>query len=66
MSKAKKKKSNAQSANILKQVDFWVIGIIAVCILGLIVLSNMSKGGGDEKAALTYDNQPYLGKSQLR
>ncbi|MCJ7985568.1 DsbA family protein [Priestia sp. OVL9] len=39
-----------------------MIGIIAVCILGLIVLSNMSKGGGDERAALTYDNQPYLGK----
>ncbi|MGE1112668.1 DsbA family protein [Priestia megaterium] len=63
MSKAKKKKKvtpNQQTSS--SKWIFWVIGIIAVCILGLIVLSNISKGGGDEKAALTYDNQPYLGK----
>lgn len=35
---------------------FWVIGIIVVCILGLIVFFNMLKGGGDEKVVFIYNN----------
>lgn len=36
---------------------FWIIGIIAVCIIGIIVLTDASQ----ETAEIDYVNQPFLG-----
>jgi len=49
----KTKKSNNQSSKFI----FWVIGLIAVCLVGLIFLSNTAK-----KEAMDYDGQPVLGE----
>ncbi|WHY66507.1 thioredoxin domain-containing protein [Neobacillus sp. SuZ13] len=49
----KTKKSNNQSSKFI----FWVIGLIAFCLVGLIFLSNTAK-----KEAMDYDGQPVLGE----
>lgn len=49
----KPKKSNNQSSKFI----FWVIGLIAVCLVGLIFLSNTAK-----KEAMDYEGQPFLGE----
>ena len=36
---------------------FWIIGIVAVCIIGIIVLTD----GSHEAAEIDYENQPFLG-----
>ncbi|MEK9198453.1 thioredoxin domain-containing protein [Lysinibacillus halotolerans] len=37
---------------------FWIIGIIAVCLIGIIVLTNVQT----ESAKIDYEGQPYLGE----
>ncbi len=38
---------------------FWIIGIVAVCIIGIIVLTNV-----DEKSAvIDYEGQPFVGEA---
>ncbi|MEH7745918.1 thioredoxin domain-containing protein [Neobacillus drentensis] len=49
----KTKKSKNQSSKFI----FWVIGLIAVCLVGLIFLSNTAK-----KEAMDYEGQPFLGE----
>ncbi|MFJ5622729.1 DsbA family protein [Peribacillus loiseleuriae] len=54
------KKSSKTTYKKQKQTSsfiFWVIGLIAVCIIGLIFLSN----GKSETAAFDYTEQPVLG-----
>ncbi|MBB4825260.1 protein-disulfide isomerase [Sporosarcina luteola] len=36
---------------------FWIIGIVAVCIIGIIVLTNTEK----ESADIDYEGQPFVG-----
>ncbi|WP_036200242.1 DsbA family protein [Ureibacillus sinduriensis] len=36
---------------------FWIVGIIAACIIGIIVLTDASQ----EKAEIDYANQPFMG-----
>lgn len=38
---------------------FWLIGIIAVCIIGIMLLTNSSK----EPAVIDYDGQPFIGEA---
>lgn len=38
---------------------FWIIGIVAVCIIGIIVLTNKT----EESVAIDYENQPYVGEA---
>jgi protein-disulfide isomerase len=49
----KTKKSKNQSSKFI----FWVIGLVAVCLVGLIFLSNTAK-----KEAMDYEGQPFLGE----
>ncbi|MBT2734411.1 DsbA family protein [Bacillus sp. ISL-7] len=49
----KTKKTNNQSSKFI----FWMIGLIAVCLVGLIFLSNTAK-----KEAMDYEGQPVLGE----
>ncbi|QCR33691.1 thioredoxin domain-containing protein [Lysinibacillus sp. SGAir0095] len=36
---------------------FWIVGIIAVCIIGIILLTDVSQ----ETAEIDYENQPFMG-----
>ncbi|MEK3936300.1 thioredoxin domain-containing protein [Sporosarcina sp. FSL W7-1349] len=37
---------------------FWIIGLVAVCVIGIIVLTDVSK----KSVTLDYDGQPFLGE----
>ncbi|MFP3918821.1 thioredoxin domain-containing protein [Lysinibacillus telephonicus] len=37
---------------------FWIIGIIAVCLIGIIVLTDVS----EKSVELSYENQPFVGE----
>lgn len=61
---ANKKKNTKQAANSSSKFVFWMIGLVAVCLLAFIFLSNQS----DKKDKATtktndidYSNQPFLG-----
>jgi protein-disulfide isomerase len=57
-----KKKDNGSSSKFV----FWVVGLIAVGVLGLIFLNSYSDKQKEEKAVKTseidYSNQPFLGE----
>nr|WP_153732254.1 thioredoxin domain-containing protein [Sporosarcina obsidiansis] len=38
---------------------FWLVGIVAVCIIGIIVLTDKN----EESVAIDYENQPYVGEA---
>lgn len=38
---------------------FWIIGIVAVCIIGIIVLTNVN----EKSAVIDYEGQPFLGEA---
>jgi protein-disulfide isomerase len=60
---AKNKKSPKKEAKSSSAFTFWMIGLVAVFILGFIFLGNHSKK--EENTASTkidYSNQPFLGK----
>jgi protein-disulfide isomerase len=50
-------KKTQKSKNQSSKFIFWVIGLIAVCLVGLIFLSNTAK-----KEAMDYEGQPFLGE----
>lgn len=56
MSKGKKKKqqSNKQSPKLI----FWIVGILAICLGGLIFITNTTT----EVEAFNYEQQPFLGE----
>nr|WP_263325136.1 DsbA family protein [Neobacillus sp. Marseille-Q6967] len=53
----KKKETNSSS-----KFMFWVIGLIAVGIIGLIFLNNNAKSDDVEAEKIDYSNQPFLGE----
>jgi len=58
---AKKKKNVKQETKSSKFV-FWIIGLIAIAVIGLIFLNNQSKSDQKaEKNDYDYANQPFLG-----
>jgi len=57
-----KVKPNNASGNSSKFI-FWIIGLIAVCILGFIFLANHSKSNSTSKDSIDYSNQPFKGKA---
>ncbi|AIM16020.1 DsbA family protein [Neobacillus sedimentimangrovi] len=63
MSKNKKNVKNASNSS--SKFIFWVIGLIAVGILGLIFLGNLSdkeeEKAGTKQVKIDYSNQPFLG-----
>ena len=38
---------------------FWLIGILAVCLIGIIVLTNVN----EESVVIDYEGQPFLGEA---
>jgi protein-disulfide isomerase len=54
----RKKSTNSSSSKFI----FWIIGLIAVCIIGFIFLGNHSKQESKPKETIDYTGQPYLGK----
>jgi protein-disulfide isomerase len=57
-SKSSKKKETNSSSKFI----FWVIGLIAVGIIGLIFLNNNSDSDQAAKEEIDYSNQPFLGE----
>jgi protein-disulfide isomerase len=62
MTKAKKNTNNRKQSS--SKFVFWIIGIIAVFILGFIFLGNHTKPNEKikTKETIDYNNQPFLGK----
>lgn len=59
------KKNPKKQANSSAKFTFWMIGLVAVCLLGFIFLGNHSKTQDKPKTTTTqidYSNEPYLGK----
>ena len=60
-------KKNTKQANSSSKFTFWVIGLVAVCILGFIFLGNHQKQQQSSKSVakqkIDYANEPYLGKA---
>ncbi|GKU82657.1 thioredoxin domain-containing protein [Niallia sp. NCCP-28] len=52
--KPKKTAAKKQSSKFL----YWMIGLVAVCIIGLVILANQPKDGFD----FDYKDQPFLGE----
>lgn len=44
---------------MLSKKLFWIIGLVAVCIVGIVVLTNI----GEKAADLDYEGQPFLGEA---
>ncbi|MEH7179071.1 DsbA family protein [Neobacillus vireti] len=63
MAKKKKnsKKGTKQSSSSSKFV-FWIIGLIAISIIGFIFLANNQKSDNTAKEEIDYANQPFLGE----
>jgi protein-disulfide isomerase len=55
---AKPKKKSKSSSKQSSKWMFWVIGVLSLCIVGLIFLGNFSK----KEADFDYKGQPYIGK----
>lgn len=43
---------------VLSKKIFWIVGVVAVCIIGVIVLTDVS----EKSVVLDYEGQPYLGE----
>ncbi|MBD7908803.1 thioredoxin domain-containing protein [Sporosarcina sp. Sa3CUA8] len=43
---------------VLSKKIFWIIGLVAVCIIGIIVLTDVS----EKSVVLDYEGQPFLGE----
>ncbi|MDP4083206.1 MAG: thioredoxin domain-containing protein [Bacillota bacterium] len=56
MAKSSKNVSNSSSKFV-----FWIIGLVAVFIIGFIFLGNHSKTDMKPKGTIDYSNQPFLG-----
>lgn len=63
MAKSKNNMSNQKKGNTSSsKFIFWVIGLIAVGIIGLIFLNNQSDSDQAAKEEIDYSNQPFLGE----
>lgn len=52
------------ASNSSTKFVFWIIGLVAVCLIGFIFLSNNTKEkDNSKKVTIDYSKQPYLGKS---
>lgn len=57
-----KKNTKNQSKSSSSKFIFWVIGLVAVCIVGFIFLGNHNKQVDQPKTnTIDYSNQPFLG-----
>ncbi|MGV3464670.1 MAG: DsbA family protein [Heyndrickxia sp.] len=55
--------SNSKKANHSSRTFFyWIVGLVVICIVGLILLSKLS-GKNSTEFDFDYKNQPYLGSS---
>ncbi|CAH2714896.1 Disulfide bond formation protein D [Neobacillus rhizosphaerae] len=60
---ANNKENKIKESKSSSKFTFWVIGLVAVCILAFIFLNNQSKQQGKVKTnEIDYSNQPFLGK----
>jgi protein-disulfide isomerase len=58
-----KKKSTKKESKSSSQFTFWVIGLVAVCILAFIFLGNHAEKQKESNAnKIDYSNQPFLGE----
>jgi len=56
--KNKKQKKAQSTGNKPSKFIYWIIGIVVVCIAGLVILANLPEKGFD----FDYENQPVLGE----
>lgn len=64
MAKRKKntKKGPAKPSSSSSKFVFWIIGLIAISIIGFIFLANNQKSDEPAKEEIDYANQPFLGE----
>ncbi|WP_419955814.1 DsbA family protein [Neobacillus niacini] len=58
----KKKKVNKPPKSSSSKFVFWIIGLIAIAIIGFIFLANNDKSDDSAKEEIDYSNQPFLGE----
>lgn len=58
----KKKKVNKPQQSSSSKFVFWIIGLIAIAIIGFIFLANNQKSDDSAKEEIDYSNQPFLGE----
>lgn len=58
----KKKKVNKPPKSSSSKFVFWIIGLIAIAIIGFIFLANNDKSDDTAKEEIDYSNQPFLGQ----
>jgi protein-disulfide isomerase len=61
MAKGKKNKAK-KDAKSSSQFTFWIIGLIAVSIIGFIFLANNDSKSDESAQEIDYSNQPFLGE----
>lgn len=62
---AKNKKNTKSQPQSSSKFVFWVIGLVAVCVLALIFFGNLSKEQEKKESTgvkINYNNQPFLGE----
>lgn len=62
MAKKKKKVNKSTKSTSSSKFVFWIIGLIAISIIGFIFLANKPKSDDNPKEKMDYANQPYLGE----
>lgn len=55
-------KKNDKKGSPSSKFAFWIIGLVAVCILGFIFLGNHSKPVQKPKESIDYSGEPFIGK----
>ncbi|MEC1522294.1 DsbA family protein [Neobacillus niacini] len=58
----KKKKVNKTQKSTSSKFVFWIIGLIAIAVIGFIFLANNDKSDDNAKEEIDYSNQPFLGE----
>ncbi|WP_045519174.1 DsbA family protein [Neobacillus niacini] len=58
----KKKKVNKPTKSSSSKFVFWIIGLIAIAIIGFIFLANNQKSNDTANEEIDYANQPFLGE----
>lgn len=58
----KKKSVNKSTKSSSSKFVFWIIGLIAISIIGFIFLANNQKSDDTAKEKIDYANQPFLGE----
>jgi preprotein translocase subunit SecG len=60
-SSAKKGSNSKKAVKSSSKFTFWIIGLIAVCIIGFIFLANNDSKSDQAAQEIDYSNQPFLG-----